>query len=73
MLASWVDMTLLARATCLITCHSGFSWAALFMSNSSCWMEMRTCLHKQHGRFKGFDVRRRQQRRQRRRQHLLLL
>jgi hypothetical protein len=39
----WVDMMMLSMADCLVTSSSGFSYAALWMSNITCHSAVLDC------------------------------
>jgi hypothetical protein len=39
----WVDVMMLAMADCLVLSSSGFSYVALWMSNSTCFTPMVAC------------------------------
>jgi hypothetical protein len=49
----WVDVMMLAMADCLVLSSSGFSYTALWMSNSTCFTQMVDCQKANEPRFAG--------------------
>jgi hypothetical protein len=52
----WVDLWMLVNAECLVLSASGFSYAALWASNTTCIVTMHDCLWVAEKRFKDVSV-----------------
>jgi hypothetical protein len=52
----WVDFMMLARADCLVLSASGFSYAALWVGNTTCMVTVHDCLKSTESYFEDNPV-----------------
>jgi hypothetical protein len=52
----WADLMMLANADCIVLSASGFSYAALWVGNTTCMVTVHDCLKSTENYFKNIPV-----------------